>query len=525
MILTKKYLILESMAFYRKYRPQSLSELVGQEQVKQSLTQAFLANRLSHAYLFCGPRGTGKTSTARILAKMVNCEKPSTEESQPPCNKCDSCISITDGSNLDLIEIDAASNRGIDDIRELRDKIKLSPLSSKKKVYIIDEVHMLTTEAFNALLKTLEEPPEHVLFILATTELNKVPQTILSRVQKFNFQLAKDEDIILTLKKIAEEEKIDIEENALSLIAKKGEGSFRDSQKLLDQLASRGEKITTDLVSLSINSGSLKNVLDIIEKISNNNSNEALKLLSGQLDSGVSAKELAVQILEVLRGMLLRKHQKEIDLGNFDQSYSQELTSLSTKFTSEKLIALLENFQKSLEQIKYTSIPSLPLEIAVIESCLTRSTQVETTREIVQEKVVVVESAALQADNNPTIPVQPIATDSGSDLVKLSDKWTYILETIRPYNYSLEALLKQAKVVSCEEGIVCIEVPYSFHQRILDAPKSRSLLESVFADVLSKPVKVNTALGNRPIRVEELANIEIAADDEIVKIASEIFNS
>ena len=219
------------MVYYRKYRPQTLDEIIGQEHIKNALKKAHESNRLSHAYLFAGPKGSGKTSTARILAKMINCEVGG------PCNKCSTCLSITDGSNLDLIEIDAASNRGIDDIRELREKIKLAPTSSKKKVYIIDEVHMLTTEAFNALLKTLEEPPSHVLFILATTDPHKIPQTILSRVQRFDFQAAKEEEIIEYLKNVIKIEKLKISDEALNLIAKKSEGSFRDGLKILDQLS------------------------------------------------------------------------------------------------------------------------------------------------------------------------------------------------------------------------------------------------------------------------------------------------
>jgi DNA polymerase-3 subunit gamma/tau len=208
---------MSSQAFYLKYRPQSLDDLVGQEIVKKTLLQSFTQNRLSHAYLFAGPRGSGKTSTARILAKMVNCE-----DKTPPCNKCEICLSITDGSNLDLIEIDAASNRGIEDIRLLREKIKLSPSFSKKKVYIIDEVHMLTSEAFNALLKTLEEPPSHALFILATTDAQKLPQTILSRVQKLDFKLASKEELSIALKNIVDKEKIQIDEESINLIVKKG---------------------------------------------------------------------------------------------------------------------------------------------------------------------------------------------------------------------------------------------------------------------------------------------------------------
>ena len=248
-----------NIAYYLKYRPQSLNDLVGQEIVKKTLQAAFESHKLSHAYLLTGPRGTGKTSTARILAKMVNCLGKN-----PPCNKCTTCLTITDGSNLDLIEIDAASNRGIEDIRALREKVRLSPTSSKKKVYIIDEVHMLTTEAFNALLKTLEEPPAHALFILATTDASKLPQTILSRVQRLDFKLATMSQLFEALEKISKVEKIDIEEGALNLIARKGEGSFRDAIKLLDQISSMEGKITSEILEKFLKTSNFEGLIYLV---------------------------------------------------------------------------------------------------------------------------------------------------------------------------------------------------------------------------------------------------------------------
>lgn len=484
------------MVYYRKYRPQNFEELLGQTQVKQVLSKASESGNLSHAYLFCGPRGTGKTSTARILAKIVNCE-----QENKPCNLCETCLSITDGSNLDLIEIDAASNRGIDDIRSLRENIKLAPTKSKKKVYIIDEVHMLTTEAFNALLKTLEEPPSHVIFIMATTEAHKVPQTILSRVQKLDFQLASLEDLVKALDKIVSTEGLEAEKEALLLIAKKGQGSFRDTQKLLDQVASAGKKITVTLVENILMSGDSNDVFDFASSLVDKNSIKAMEILKKQVETGVNIKEFNLSVLDYLRSLLLVKYNPSTD---------PKLAALASRINQDQILSLTNCFLSGLEKMKYVSIPSFPLEIAIVESCMGGDPVSPKQAESVVPIVIDTEAA------------QP---ESSDDANKILDKWSYILETVKPYNFSLEALLRQAKVLGVSEGIVTLEVPYSFHQRILEAPKSRDLLESVLADVLGKSAKVNCTLGKRPVRVEEIANVEVAADDEVIKLAAEIFNS
>lgn len=516
------------MVFYRKYRPQNFEELTGQDHVKKTLLAAAASGKLGHAYLFCGPRGSGKTSTARILAKIVNC---TSGEGSLPCNKCEACVSITAGSNLDLIEIDAASNRGIDDIRDLREKIKLTPSSLKKKIYIIDEVHMLTTEAFNALLKTLEEPPAHVLFILATTEVQKLPATILSRVQRFDFKSAGLSEIKTTLSQICAKEKLEYSEEILTLIAECAEGSFRDAVKLLDQVASMGD-VGIDEVRLSLAANDFSQTAELIKLLINRNSKEALGLLGKMNEKGVSAKEFTTSVLKLLRLMLLLKNQageavkEEVGTQKFDA-----VNSLAGNTDSGKIIQYIENFQAVLEQLKYTSIPSLPLEVAVIKSVSGTGHQVSNEARMEHRSEAVVNPGI------PEVPVAEIKTAEDSlipsmetmrtsdDVIVITDKWTYILETIKPYNYSLEALLKQARVVNCSDSNVILEVPYSFHQRILEAPKSRTLLESILADVLGKSVRVSTVLGKREVKTAELANVEIAQDDEIVRLASEIFNS
>lgn len=543
------------VALYRKYRPQTLEDLIGQNHIKTTLKNAYLSNRLSHAYLFCGPKGTGKTSTARILAKMVNCEAANSSLQKPdgknkidvqqtavssPCNSCTSCLSITDGSNLDLIEIDAASNRGIDDIRELRDKIKLTPTSSLKKVYIIDEVHMLTNEAFNALLKTLEEPPLHVLFILATTDPQKIPQTILSRVQKLEFNQAAIADLLINLKKVAAGENLKIEDEVLEAIAKKADGSFRDALKILDQLASAGGMLNVQSLEELIKSGSFDESLRLLEAISLKNGPGCLEIIQSQVQNGINIKEYTLSLVDNLRMMLfIKNHALEVAKKELSSQNFESLVSLTDKFTNQGIINLLNLLINAQEKFKIASIASLPLEIAAVEACIKQETAIEAksnlsiskeTVDLTQKKEVIEEVIVPKPAIEETIPILSISSgtddiSNNGDLVKLMDKWTYILETIRPYNYSLEALLKQAKVLSCEDGLLILEVPYSFHQRILDAPKSRDLLESVVSDVLSKQIKIKTSLGQKPVLIEELANIEVAADDEIVQIAAEIFNS
>src|SRR5260221_1018711 len=502
------------MVFYLKYRPQTLEQLIGQSQVKLTLQKAMENNKLAHAYLFCGPRGTGKTSTARILAKMVNCTGTTTL----PCNVCDNCKSITNGSNLDLIEIDAASNRGIDDIRDLREKIKLSPSGAKKKVYIIDEVHMLTSEAFNALLKTLEEPPEHALFILATTEAHKVPETILSRVQRLDFKMATSADLIEALGRVVKSEKLKIDDQALNLLAKKADGSFRDSLKLLDQLAAQSSEISLEMVEQSLNSGKFSDLVELLEAVAKKDASRALSLLHKQLEAGINLKDYLFELLNIFRVLMLVKHQAiVVAKEQYGSQNSELLLNLSQKFATEDLIKTLILFQTASEKLKFASIPSLPLEVAIVESCMGGIGSNENAITPLQHDKPV--------SDQPVPKSQPSKTIPSDDLLKILDKWNYVLETIKPYNYSLEALLRQVKVLSCTDGRVMLEVPYSFHQRILEAPKSRDLLESVLAEVLGKSVRVSCVLGQRPVRVEEVANIELAADDDVIKLAAEIFNS
>src|SRR3989344_3073936 len=385
------------MVFYRKYRPQTIAEL-DSEEIRQKLYSVFSdLSSVPHAYLFTGPKGLGKTSAARIVAKVVNCERKlkvengklkikkeknsqlSTLNSKlniEPGNKCDQGISITNGTNLDILEIDGASNRGIDEIRDLREKVRLLPVSSAKKIYIIDEVHMLTTEAFNALLKTLEEPPAHVIFILCTTEPQKVPETIVSRCFHISFKLATQQELLSSFTRIAKKEKLDFEKEALSYIAEMSDGSFRDGVKILDELAKtsiggNGEKIkiTKDLIEQKYQVSSIKyQVLKLLEYLEKKDAREALKLVSDLVKQGVDMKYFIEKLVSELHSILLRKVGAESILpGDSEVTPGRWPNGLLPGVTVEELKSLIELFTKAYGELKYAVLPQLPLELAVIE--------------------------------------------------------------------------------------------------------------------------------------------------------------
>ncbi len=387
---------------YRKYRPQKLDELVGQEHIKNALTNAIKLNKISHAYLFTGPRGTGKTSTARIFAKSLNCKNGPTID---PCGVCESCVDITNAVPMDVIEIDAASNRKVEDAQNILEKILYAPVYGKYKIYIIDEVHMLSNTAFNSLLKTLEEPPENVIFILATTEVHKVLDTIKSRCQRFDFRRITTDDIVKHLRFIADKEEIDITDEALFAIAKNSAGGMRDSIALLDQLSVLEKTIDVDDINQLLGRISFDILKTLADAIISSNPQEALHLLENIYNSGNEPVQILTNFLDYLKNLLIVKNCSEniiFELTQLNDAQLSELKTQSNNIETHQIISLTDKCAAYIKEIKLTNNPRLWLEVAIIDLAnLAENTKLED----LQKRLTLLEYGQGSAPSLPSKPV------------------------------------------------------------------------------------------------------------------------
>ncbi len=392
---------MKHVSLYRKWRPRRFGQIVGQEPIVRTVSRAIETGRVAHAYLFSGPRGTGKTSTAKVLAMGLNCVQGPTSE---PCGSCDSCRAITNNSSMDVLEMDAASNRGIDEIRELRDRVNLAPSSGRMKVYIIDEVHMLTTEAFNALLKMLEEPPEHVVFVLATTEKHKVLPTIISRCQSFDFRRPGVDTLVEKLSEIATTEGIEAEPEALAVIAREGQGSFRDAEGLLDQLASFSDgPVTAQMVRDLLGSVSSDVLLQTTTALHERRPADALRLVDRLSNEGKDLGQFVGELLAHLRRLMLLPHAPEVALAEVAGEEREALEAQSKEVPTAEVVRLVEALGESLGRAKRGGDPKLELELTFLK--LARD-YVEPSVEDLVRRIEELESSAAKATVPP--PQRPL---------------------------------------------------------------------------------------------------------------------
>jgi len=464
------------VSLYRKYRPKNFKTLVGQDHIKNTLRGAIKSGRVSHAYLFAGPRGTGKTTVARILAKAVNCLEPREGE---PCGVCAPCLDFSENRAIDMIEIDAASNRGIDEVRDIREKIKITPASMRFKVYIIDEVHMLTREAFNALLKTIEEPPEHALFILATTELHKIPATIISRCQRFDFNKIGGEAIKLRLKEICGLEKIKISDEGLEIIIRYADGSLRDAISILDQLASDKKEIEEKKIKDLLGITSEQAAEEFLNHLAKKKSKEALETIKKVNQSGGNLVWFLKQILSNLqKAITIKINHLEPKKEQFDLQ----------KLSLEELIKLLKTFSSVESLIKKSELPELPLEIAVLELIepIEEGSNQE-TREISL-------SNEEQAD-------RPEKHSSSNEKVNIKKRWAEFIADLKTTNLPAYTFLSQSSIISFDDCSIHLAFPNKFYLEMFQAPKNRSEIEGEFSRIIGKNYKITGEVAKEKINV------------------------
>lgn len=467
----------------QKYRPQTFDDVIGQNTVTRTLKNSMLRNRVANAYIFCGPRGVGKTSIARLVSKTLNCEGKPDER---PCNKCDSCVEITEGRNLDVLEIDGASNNGVDEIRTLRENVKFSPSKGRFKVYIIDEVHMLSPGAFNALLKTLEEPPDHVKFIFATTEPHKVLPTIMSRCQRFDLKRISPGEIMGRLMDIAKKENINIEEKAVLLISRSADGSLRDSLVLLDQMISfSGDKISADDVIELLGMVHRDQIFELSRAVIDNNSIRAAVLLDQMIAGGKDPAFIANNLISHYRDMMIFKTTgaPTSDMA-FAQDELDEIKNQLGKLSLEEILYILQSLTHCVTLMKGTMFARAPLEVALIK--LTKRKNIKTLTDILKQLEKIsdgwIEKTAEENTMTESIPKESaFQTAFEQDRIQqgTGSLWNAILTYIKNKKMSVFTFLNSAKPVAITRDKVVIGFgkEFSFNKEALEAETNRSVIQ------------------------------------------------
>jgi len=552
-----------SSALYRKYRPQSFSQMIGQNHIKITLQHELAKGDIGHAYLFCGPRGLGKTTSARLFAKSVNCEQRRPGESEP-CNKCQSCLDITASQSVDIIEIDAASNTGVDNVREnIIENSRFNPIRSKYKVFIIDEVHMLSASAFNALLKIMEEPPEPVIFILCTTEIHKVPLTIISRCQRFDFKKVTGEQLIKRLQLVVAGEQKQVEEEVLKRIIANSEGCVRDAESLLAKVLSLGDDITADQAEIVLPRSDFESTSALVEYLAENNPAAAIELINRLMEDGVDLVNFVGDLLEFLRQMLLIKTSGRLDGYGIELSgeLSQSLTRLVEKFNWAELVSMIEIISGKSKEIRQSVIPQLPLEVAVImitqrvsgqrpalssfiapvvakaaaEPVVASQDQIRAAvkPKVEEKKIQVVETTAADAADRRAVETTVLAMDPagleknnpatsvGIDLVEVISKWPQIVQKLILTNFTLGSLLKISQPLKIDGAYLQIAVSSDFYRGRLESSNNRPIIEAAIERELGGKVLIKGAVyaDIRPIEMS-IDYGEEAPQEQTVNLAN-----
>lgn len=506
------------VALYRTFRPQKFSEVIGQEHISKTLINAIINNRVAHAYLFCGPRGTGKTSSAKILAKGVNCLNLQEGE---PCNECVNCTSINTGNFLDVFEIDAASNRGIDEIRDIRDKVKFAPSQGKTKVYIIDEVHMLTSEAFNALLKTLEEPPGHVLFILATTEPQKIPLTIMSRCQRFDFRKISTREIKEHLEKIIAKEGITVSPSGLNIIARKAAGGMRDAISVLDQcIAFAGTDIHCEHVEKVLGTLGEEEIMQISGAISQKDAGLVIKLLNANLEKGKDVKQIVRDLIEYYRQVMLLKLSQNENMISLSQDILPEVREQAEELTIGFLGNIIHKLSEMEKDMRWSSQPQILLEAGLVEVIFT--SQPDSSSKIPRQVETV-------KNNEKVKPPKEAKEDNikkagkKANFSEINRLWPEILEKVKENKITTHAFLIPAQPVKIDEQgylILDFKKSHKFHRDKISQPENKVLVEKAIKDSTGMDIMIKCLIVGGE---EEDTGKNLGEDNSVVDKAIQLF--